>query len=145
LVPCSTHGRPTNKIKRLPDISSCGSAKLSAQLDRADYAKVNKILETPGGTWNKKANARVVAGCGKRRGFQVEQPPALLLSRLNFSPTSSATLLLRKLVLAGFRLVKPGGTMTAIRSIGVTFHQAWRSAPAPRLTDRLVGFSNALM
>ena len=39
------------------------SAKLSAQLDRADYAKVNKILEALGGKWNKKAGAHVFAGC----------------------------------------------------------------------------------
>lgn len=38
------------------------SAKLSAQLDRADYAKVNKILEALGGKWNKKAGAHVF-GC----------------------------------------------------------------------------------
>lgn len=38
------------------------SAKLSAQLDRADYAKVNKILEALGGKWNKKAGAHVFAG-----------------------------------------------------------------------------------
>lgn len=38
------------------------SAKLSAQLDRADYAKVNKILEALGGKWNKKASAHVFAG-----------------------------------------------------------------------------------
>jgi predicted RNA methylase len=39
------------------------SAKLSAQLDRADYAKVNKILEALGGKWNKKAGAHIFAGC----------------------------------------------------------------------------------
>lgn len=39
------------------------SVKLSAQLDRADYAKVNKILEALGGKWNKKAGAHVFAGC----------------------------------------------------------------------------------
>lgn len=39
------------------------SAKLSAQLDRADYAKVNKILEGLGGKWNKKAGAHVFASC----------------------------------------------------------------------------------
>lgn len=39
------------------------SAKLSAQLDRTDYAKVNKILEALGGKWNKKASAHVFAGC----------------------------------------------------------------------------------
>lgn len=39
------------------------SAKLSAQLDRTDYAKVNKILEALGGKWNKKAGAHVFAGC----------------------------------------------------------------------------------
>lgn len=39
------------------------SAKLSAQLERADYAKVNKILEALGGKWNKKAGAHVFAGC----------------------------------------------------------------------------------
>lgn len=39
------------------------SAKLSAQLDRADYAKVNKILEALGGKWNKKAGAHLFAAC----------------------------------------------------------------------------------
>jgi hypothetical protein len=39
------------------------SAKLSAQLERADYAKVNKILEALGGKWNKKAGAHLFAGC----------------------------------------------------------------------------------
>jgi predicted RNA methylase len=39
------------------------SAKLSAQLDRVDYAKVNKILEALGGKWNKKAGAHVFADC----------------------------------------------------------------------------------
>lgn len=39
------------------------SAKLSAQLERADYAKVNKILEALGGKWNKKTGAHVFAGC----------------------------------------------------------------------------------
>jgi predicted RNA methylase len=38
------------------------SAQLSAQLDRADYSKVNKILEALGGKWNKKAGAHVFAG-----------------------------------------------------------------------------------
>ena len=38
------------------------SAKLSAQLDRADYSKVNKILEALGGKWNKKAGAHVFTG-----------------------------------------------------------------------------------
>lgn len=37
------------------------SAKLSAKLDRADYTKVNKILEALGGKWNKKANSHVFA------------------------------------------------------------------------------------
>lgn len=42
----------------------CGTlAKLSAQLDRTDYAKVNKILEALGGKWNKQASAHVFDGC----------------------------------------------------------------------------------
>jgi predicted RNA methylase len=37
------------------------SAKLSAKLERADYAKVNKILEALGGKWNKKTGSHVFA------------------------------------------------------------------------------------
>jgi predicted RNA methylase len=37
------------------------SAKLSAKLERADYAKVNKILEALGGKWNKKTASHVFA------------------------------------------------------------------------------------
>lgn len=85
------------------------SAKLSAQLDRADYAKVNKILEALGGKWNKKAGAHVFAGCDPEEVIanyletgKLDKP-----EKFGFFPTPAP--LARELVkLAGLR---PGDTV----------------------------------
>ncbi|MFC5550174.1 hypothetical protein [Massilia aerilata] len=85
------------------------SAKLSAQLERADYAKVNKILEALGGKWNKKAGAHVFAGCDPEEAIanyletgKLDKP-----EKFGFFPTPAP--LARELVkLAG---LKPGDTV----------------------------------
>jgi len=85
------------------------SAKLSAQLDRADYAKVNKILEGLGGKWNKKAGAHVFASCDPEEAIanfletgKLDKP-----QKFGFFPTPAP--LARELVkLAGLR---PGHTV----------------------------------
>lgn len=85
------------------------AAKLSAQLDRADYAKVNKILEALGGKWNKKAGAHVFAGCDPEEVIanyletgKLDKP-----EKFGFFPTPAP--LARELVkLAG---LKPGDTV----------------------------------
>lgn len=85
------------------------SAKLSAQLERADYAKVNKILEALGGKWNKKAGAHVFAGCDPEEVIanyletgKLDKP-----EKFGFFPTPAP--LARELVkLAG---LKPGDTV----------------------------------
>ena len=85
------------------------SAKLSAQLDRADYAKINKILEALGGKWNKKAGSHVFAGCdpeeviaGYLETGKLDKP-----EKFGFFPTPAP--LARELVkLAGLR---PGHTV----------------------------------
>lgn len=85
------------------------SAKLSAQLDRVDYAKVNKILEALGGKWNKKVGSHVFAGCdpeeviaGYLETGKLDRP-----EKFGFFPTPET--LARELVkLAGLR---PGHTV----------------------------------
>jgi predicted RNA methylase len=85
------------------------SAKLSAQLDRADYAKVNKILEALGGKWNKKAGAHVFAGCDPEEviASYLETGKLDKPEKFGFFPTPAP--LARELVkLAGLR---PGHTV----------------------------------
>lgn len=85
------------------------SARLSAQLDRADYAKINKILGALGGKWNKKVGAHVFAGCDPEEVIanyletgKLDKP-----EKFGFFPTPAP--LARELVkLAG---LKPGDTI----------------------------------
>lgn len=85
------------------------SVKLSTQLDRADYAKVNKILEALGGKWNKKAGAHVFAGCDPEEliASYLETGKLDKPEKFGFFPTPAP--LARELVkLAGLR---PGHTV----------------------------------
>lgn len=85
------------------------SAKLSAKLDRADYAKVNKILEALGGRWNKKAGSHVFANCDPEEviASYLETGKLDKPEKFGFFPTPAP--LARELVkLAGLR---PGHTV----------------------------------
>lgn len=104
---------------------------LTGQLDRALYARVNKVLEAAGGKWNRKAQAHVFDGDAFERMEQIILSGSVVIPKdeFNFFPSPPAVVK-RLLELAeikpGMNVLEPSAGQGAI---------AWACAEAGAIVD----------
>ncbi len=92
---------------------------LASQMDRAMYAKVNKVLEAAGGKWNRKLKAHVFDGDAAERMEQILITGEVVVTKddFDFFPTPSP--LVHKLmvlaeILPGMKCLEPSAGLGAI-------------------------------